>query len=86
MHVQLSGDDGNGGVIYGEICTRLVLVFLLVLGKDLMCTGGTCLVEEARSLWNKLLLVVFHLAVMRSGACRRPVRLRFAGSVGSRVR
>ena len=36
--VQLSGDDGNGGVVSGEICMRLVLVFLLALGKDLMCS------------------------------------------------
>jgi len=36
--VKLSGDDGNGGVVSGEICMRLVLVFLLALGKDLMCS------------------------------------------------
>ena len=48
--------------------------------------GGVCLVEEARSPWNKLLLAVFHLAVKRSGADGRPVELRFAGSGGSSVR
>ena len=48
--------------------------------------GGVCLVEEARSPWNKLLLAVFHLAVKRSGADGRLVELRFAGSGGSSVR
>ena len=55
-------------------------------GERSRCPGGVCLVEEARSPWNKLLLAVFHLAVKRSGADGRPVELRFAGSGGSSVR
>ena len=55
-------------------------------GERSRCPGGVCLVEEARSPWNKLLVAVFHLAVKRSGADGRPVELRFAGSGGSSVR
>ena len=35
---RFSGDDGISGVVSGEICARLVLVFLFALGKDLLCS------------------------------------------------
>jgi hypothetical protein len=71
--MQIFDDDGFGGVVSGEICMRLVLIFLLSLGKDLMCPGDAWSVEVAPWLWNKLLLAFLHIAVMVSGGGSGPV-------------
>ena len=54
---RFSGDDGISGVVSGEICARLVLVFLFALGKDLLCSPvsslfpGWCRCRRPRTSW-----------------------------------
>lgn len=85
------GDGGIGGGVSGEICMRLVLVFLFAVGKVLLCSPGELGMELLFAPWGLVFLAglpaggVASVGYVVPGFFAEESRLVFPGGDGEAV-